>query len=178
MKAHVVVIFFPKIFPWGGQNYTLEWIKVGNDLMSDTTNEPSNWELVLVMQILYKIIFFSFVKRQAFFLNLQLFQVMSCSQLTSKDKNRFSRLCFIWRNEVNFLPWERMRWLGLQVQSWYDPGFPQWQCTQRQQKLLELRCSPGKEHSSIKTLMLKKPSSFMTELITFTLLSPIEATGA
>ena len=45
-KPHVVVIFFSKIFHWGGQNYTLEWIKVGNNMMSDTTNGPSNWELV------------------------------------------------------------------------------------------------------------------------------------
>ncbi len=36
----------PKIFHWDGQNYTLEWIKVGNDMMADTTNGPSNWELV------------------------------------------------------------------------------------------------------------------------------------
>ena len=28
------------------QNYTLEWIKVGNDMMSDTTNGSSNWELI------------------------------------------------------------------------------------------------------------------------------------
>ncbi len=50
MKAHVVVIFFPKIFHWSGHNYTLEWIKVGNDMMSDTTDGPSNWELAFAME--------------------------------------------------------------------------------------------------------------------------------
>ena len=48
LKAHVVVVFFPKIVHWGGLNYTLEWIKVGNEMMPYTTNGPSNWELVLL----------------------------------------------------------------------------------------------------------------------------------
>ncbi len=46
IKVRVVLIFSPKIVHWSDQNYTLEWIKVGNDMMSDTTNGPSNWELV------------------------------------------------------------------------------------------------------------------------------------
>ena len=48
IKVHVVFIFLSKIWHCGGQNSTLEWIKVGNDMMSDTTNVPSNWELVIM----------------------------------------------------------------------------------------------------------------------------------
>ncbi len=46
MKVHVVFIFLPKILHTGGQIYTLKLVKVGNDMMSDTTNGPSNWEFV------------------------------------------------------------------------------------------------------------------------------------
>ncbi len=48
-KVCVVFIFFIKILHWSSQKYTLEWIKVGNDMMSDTANGPSNWELVTVV---------------------------------------------------------------------------------------------------------------------------------
>ena len=54
IKAHAVfiIIIFPKIFHWGDQNYTLKWIKLGNDMKSDITNGPSNWELVKERQAL------------------------------------------------------------------------------------------------------------------------------
>ncbi len=42
IKVHVVVIFSPKIFHRGDQNYTLALIKVANDMMSDIANGPSN----------------------------------------------------------------------------------------------------------------------------------------